>query len=108
MGRYMFKFMKILAGFWYTFVVVVILIAALMGYLDEYTYVNWNKAHLAEKVGIPLLFITVIGFWTLMLEDFIENDDTGHRWLIGFILYFLNLIAILVYFWVVVYRRKKI
>jgi len=100
--------MKILAGFWYTFVVVVTLVAALMGYLDEYTYVNWNQAHLAEKVGIPLLMITVIGFWTLMLEDFIENDDTGHRWLIGFLLYFLNLIAILIYFWVVVYRRKNI
>jgi len=100
--------MKLLAGFWYTFVVAVILIAALMGCLDEYTYVNWNKAHLAEKVGIPTLFITVIGFWTLMLEDFIENDDTDHRMLIGFILYFLNLIAILIYFWVVVYRRKTI
>jgi len=100
--------MKILAGFWYTFVVAVIFIAALMGYLDDYVYVNWHQAHLAEKVGIPLLIITVIGFWTLMLEDFIENDDTGHRWLIGFTLYFLNLIAILIYFWVVVYRRKNI
>ncbi|NQZ82181.1 MAG: hypothetical protein HRT52_14305 [Colwellia sp.] len=99
--------MKNFVGFWYSLVVVVILIMALMGMFDQYTYVSWNKAHLVEKIGIPTVFITFVVFWLLMLEDFMENEDTKHRILVGLSLFFLHWIAILIYFWTVVYRRKN-
>jgi hypothetical protein len=100
--------MKKFAGFWYSLVVIVILIAALMGVFDQYTYVSWNKAHLVEKIGIPSVFITFVGFWLLMLEDFMDNKETKYRILVGLSLFFLHCIAILIYFWMVVYRRKNI
>jgi hypothetical protein len=99
-------FIKKFAGFWYSFVVVVIFIAALAGMFDHYTYDGWSKAHLVEKIGIPTVFITFVGFWIMMLEDFMENEDTKYRIWIGASLFFLHWIAILLYFWTVVYRRK--
>ncbi|WP_426357393.1 hypothetical protein ACPUVO_13095 [Pseudocolwellia sp. HL-MZ19] len=98
--------MKKFIGFWYTFVVIVIFISALLGLFDQYTYEGWSTAHLVEKIGIPTVFITFVGFWLLMLEDFMENDETKYRFLIGLSLFFLHCIAILLYFWIVVYRRK--
>jgi hypothetical protein len=99
--------MKIVAGFWYTFLVVVLSIGFLTGTIQQYYYVGgWNNAPLLAKIGIPLTFITFIGFWIMMLEDFIENKTKQHRVLIGLSLFFLHWIAILVYFWAVVYHRK--
>lgn len=100
--------MKYFVGLWYSFVVVIIFILALTGWLDQYTYSGWNNAHLVEKIGIATVFITFVGFWILMLEDFMENEDTKHRILVGLSLFFLHWIAILIYFWTVVYRRKNI
>ncbi|WDE02498.1 hypothetical protein [Thalassomonas actiniarum] len=100
--------MKKFAGFWYSFVVVVVLIAALAGMFDQYSYEGgWSQASLLEKVGIPTVFITFVGFWLLMLEDFFDNDEIKHRVLVGFSLFFLHWLAILIYFWTVVYRRKN-
>lgn len=100
--------MKKFAGFWYSLVVVAVLIAALTGILDQYSYEGgWSKAPLFAKVAIPTVFITFVGFWVLILEDFFESDDTKHRVLVGFSLFFLHWIAILIYFWTVVYRRKN-
>lgn len=99
--------MKKLAGFWYSFVVVVILIAALMGVFDQYTYVSWNNASLVERIGIPTVFVTFVGFWLLMLEDLMFNQNIKHRILVGASMFFLHWIAILIYFWAVVYRRKN-
>ena len=100
--------MKKFAGFWYSFVVAVIIIAALFGVFEQYTYIGWGKAHLVEKIGIPVVFITFVSFWILMLDDFLENDDTKYRILVGCCLFFMHWIAILIYFWTVVYRRKKV
>ncbi len=100
--------MKKFAGFWYSFVVVVVLIAALAGMFDQYSYEGgWSQASLLEKVGIPTVFITFVGFWLLMLEDFFDNDEIKHRVLVGCSLFFLHWLAILIYFWTVVYRRKN-
>ncbi len=99
--------MKIIAGFWYSFIVVLTIIAAIMGWFDNYTYQGWRNANLIERIGIPTIYITFVAFWLLMLEDFMVNEDTKHRILIGLSLFFLHWIAILVYFWAVVYRRKN-
>jgi len=100
--------MKKFAGFWYSFVVVILSIGALTGILDQYAYVGgWNKAPLVAKIGIPTVFITFIVFWVMMLEDFFENKELKYRALVGGSLFFLHWIAILIYFWTVVYRRKN-
>ena len=100
--------MKIVAGFWYTFLVVALSIGFFNGTIQQFYYVGgWNNAPLLAKIGIPLTFITFVSFWIMMLEDFIENKTKKHRVLIGLSLFFLHWIAILVYFWVVVYRREK-
>jgi hypothetical protein len=102
-------YMKKLAGIWYSLVVVVLLVCALTGILDQSLYEGgWNKASLYTKIGIPTVFITFIVFWILMLEDFLENEDVKHTVLVGSCLFFFHWIAILVYFWLVVYRRKSI
>jgi len=99
--------MKKFAGFWYSFVVVALLFGALTGTLEQYSYDGgWSQAPMFAKITIPIVFITFIGFWVLMLEDFFENHDTKHRFLVGLSLFFLHWIAILIYFWAVVYRRK--
>jgi hypothetical protein len=100
--------MKKLAGFWYSFVVLVLLISALTGILEQYLYTGpWMQAPLVAKIAIPTVLITFVGFWILMLEDFLENEDTKHRILVGLSLFFLHWIAILIYFWAVIYRRKS-
>lgn len=101
--------MKILMGFWYSFLVVALLIAAFTGFLEQHVFYTggWSKAPLIAKIGIPTVFITFIVFWIIMLEDFIENKDTQYRWPIALCMFFLHWIAILIYFWAVVYRRKS-
>lgn len=100
--------MKILAGFWYSFLVVALLFSAITGLLEQHVFYTggWSKAPLIAKIGIPVVFATFIIFWIMMIEDFIENKDTGYRPLIALCMFFLHWIAILVYFWMVVYRRK--
>lgn len=98
--------MKNLAGYWYSFVVLIVVIFALCGAFVDYTYTGWNNAQLIEKIGIPLVFITFVGFWLMMLEDFMTHDDTKPRFVIGLSLFFLHWIAILIYFWAVVHPRK--
>jgi hypothetical protein len=100
-------FKKKVAGFWYSFIVIALVISALTGVLQQCFYVGgWGNAPLCAKIGIPTVFITFIVFWIVMLEDFIENEDTKYRVLVGLSLFFLHWIAILIYFWTVVYRRK--
>ncbi|NQZ30869.1 MAG: hypothetical protein HRU06_06320 [Oceanospirillaceae bacterium] len=100
--------MKNLVGFWYTFVVVTLLLGAFTGVLDQYSYEGgWNEAPLYAKIGIPTVLITFFGFWILMLADFFKHKDTKWPILVGFSLFFLHWLAIFVYFWMVVYRRKN-
>lgn len=98
--------MKCLAGYWYSLVVLVVIIFALNGAFVDYTYTGWHDALFIEKLGIPTVFITFVGFWLMMLEDFMTNDDTKFRFWVGVSLFFLHWIAILLYFWLVVHRRK--
>jgi len=100
--------MKKIAGYWYSFVIVGLLIAGYSGVLDQYSYEGgWNEAPIYAKVGTPTILITFFGFWVLMLADFFKNKDVKRPVLVGFSLFFLNWIAIFVYFWSVVYRRKN-
>ena len=100
--------MKKFAGFWYSFVVVVLIFSALTGGLEQLLYQGgWSQAPLFAKITIPTVAITFFGFWVLMLEDFFENDDIKYRILVGFSLFLLHSLAILIYFWLVVYRRKN-
>lgn len=98
--------MKLLFGYWYSFVVCVVIAFALSGAFVDYTYEGWHNANLMEKIGIPIVFVTFVSFWLFMLEDFMTNEDTKYRTLVGLSLFFLHWIAILVYFWTVVYRRQ--
>jgi hypothetical protein len=99
---------KRLIGYWYSLVVVTLVIGALTGLLQQCFYVGgWSSAPLCAKIGVPTVFVTFIVFWTLMLEDFIDNADTRYRVLVGLSLFFFHWIAILIYFWTVVYRRKS-
>ena len=100
--------MKKFAGFWYSFVFFILLIGAFTGILDQYSYEGgWNEAPLYAKIGIPTVLITFLGFWVLMLADFFKNKDVKRPVLVGFSLFFLHWIAIFIYFWSVVYRRKN-
>ena len=100
--------MKIFAGFWYSLVMLVVGIGIITGAFVQYDYSQgWNNAPLFAKLGIPIVFFTFIGFWLLMLEDFLVNSSAKHKIIIGLSLFFLHWIAIFIYFWLVVYPRKK-
>lgn len=101
-------YMKKFAGYWYSFVVIALLVAFFTGTLEQCLYTGgWSKAPLCAKIGIPIVFVTFIGFWILMLEDLFENETIKYRILIALGMFFLHWIAILVYFWLVVFRRKQ-
>lgn len=100
--------LKVVAGLWYSLIFFLVVLGALTGVIEHYSYQGgWNNAPLIAKIGIPTVYITFIGFWVLMLEDLIENSTIKHRMLIAFSMFFFHCIAILFYFWLVVFRRKK-
>ena len=95
-------------GYWYTVLLLGLLISGQFGLLDTYTYSgSWSEAPLYIKVVIPIVLISMFGFFALMLADFFSEKDVKYPVLVGFTLLLLNWLAILVYFWVVVYRREK-
>lgn len=99
--------LKTIAGIWYSAIVIAVIISvALYGpnlYLD---YISWAQATTYQRIAIPLIFITFVSFWLMILEDFFEHYYGGKKWLVGISLFLLHWLAILAYFWLVVWPRK--
>ena len=52
----------------------------LYSHVNECFYIgSWSSTPLCAKTGVPTVFVTFIVFWTLMLEEFIDNADTKYR-----------------------------
>ena len=93
--------MKKIWGYWYTLLFIIE-----FGFLGGSGSIE--GAPLYTQIATIIVVISMFGFFILMLADFLSNKDVKHRLIVGFSLIFFNLIAILIYFWLVVNRRSKI
>ena len=99
--------MKKIWGYWYTALMAFILISGLTGILDNYSYQGgWGEAPTYVKIILPVVLVSMFGFFVLMLADFFSHRDVSNPILVGFSLLLFNWIAILIYFWFVVNRRN--
>lgn len=100
---------KKIAGVWYSAIVVAVVISVVWHGPDLYLdYISWAQATTYQRIAIPVIFVTFVSFWLMILEDFFEHYQGGKKWLVGISLVLLHWFAILVYFWLVVWRRKVI
>lgn len=99
---------KNIFGYWYTILFFTIAFGGWSGMLDSFSYQGpFGRAPLHVKITLPIFLLSFFGFFALMLGDFFSHKNVKRPVLVGFSLLFFNWIAILLYFWLVVYKRKK-
>ena len=96
---------KRLAGYGYTLIIGAMMLFSWVFHIEGY-HGPWASMPFVIKVWWSIAFPSSIGFWIWMFADFLSHKDVKSPVLVGFSFLMFNLLAALMYFWLVVNRRK--